>query len=549
MSQIAAEPMGAGALSERTRSMAFTSAMSEIIWAAIALTLIASMGALKLLTPLDGDQALFLYFAEAIDHGERLYVDIWDMKQPGIFWFYWLGGKIFGFSELSVKLLELGWLLAFAVCLILCLRRSFMHRWLSSVVAIAALGSYYTFASSRELTQCEILLSFPMFLAAWLLLRDSRSSAAGAIFRGLAGASAGVAVVFKLFYAPVFIAFVLVAIFVTRPTGTPRPSVFRHGLTVLWPFTLGVAFVLGAASLILWRQGVLDELLWNSFVYPFHALGTAADSVDVGRLVRNFSWMLASMGPWLLFAIVAVARVNNRDEPAIMRQMLAWLVVASLLIALQSLMFWKYHFLLLFVPIAVLAARGIDVLLLRLSAPRRSRWLSSAALAMFLTLPAMGAIGHAAQRQAEQFHVVALGSGHLDIESYRSAIGREYGWIREHFLSLRDPAGGEPIYVFGNPLIYLVTERRQAIPINGWSWEAYPSELWAALPNMLMAARPAYVFVDHVAVKLIPEMSPATQRFIDTDYDPVLNLDKGRLYARRSPPPDQQPDLGWRPGL
>ncbi|MBK8210080.1 MAG: hypothetical protein IPK78_08965 [Rhodospirillales bacterium] len=71
------------------------------------MSIITSMGVLKLLTPLDGDQALFLYFAEAIDHGERLYVDIWDMKQPGVFWFYWLGGKIFGFSELSVKLLEL----------------------------------------------------------------------------------------------------------------------------------------------------------------------------------------------------------------------------------------------------------------------------------------------------------------------------------------------------------------------------------------------------------------------------------------------------------
>lgn len=550
MSWITAEPINP--LSGNNIPMATSPAASaawEVAWAAVALTLIAGIGALKLLTPFDGDQALFLYFAQAIDHGERLYVDVWDMKQPGVFWFYWLGGRIFGFSELSVKLLELGWLLTFAACLILCLRRSFRHRWLSSVVAIAAIGSYYAFAGTRELTQAEVLLSFPMFLAAWLLVRHYASADATTVGRALAGAFAGVAVVFKLFYAPIFVAFVLVAIFLTRPDGTPRPSLFRHGLTVLWPFTVGVAFVLGAMSLILWRQGVFYELLWNSFVYPFHALGTAADSMDLGRLVRNFSWALASMAAWVLFALVAVVRVTDRREPPIMRQMVAWVLVGSMLIMLQSLMFWKYHFLLLFVPIAVLAARGIDLLLLQLSAPQRSPWLTPGLLTLFLALPAMGAIGHAAQRQAEQFYVVALGPGHRDIESYRRVVGRDYGWIREHLLSLRNPAGGEPIYVFGDPLIYLVTERRQAIPINGWSWEAYPSELWKSLPGMLAAARPAYLFVDHVALKLIPEMSLPTQQFIDSDYVPILDLDKGELYARRSPPPDEQPDTGWHPRM
>ena len=81
--------------------------MAEVLWGLAALLVIAVVGALKLLTPFDGDQALFLYFAQAIDQGERLYLDIWDMKQPGIFWFYWLGGKMFGFTSFGVKLLEL----------------------------------------------------------------------------------------------------------------------------------------------------------------------------------------------------------------------------------------------------------------------------------------------------------------------------------------------------------------------------------------------------------------------------------------------------------
>ena len=227
---------------------------------------------MKLLTPFDGDQALFLYFAQAIDHGEKLYVDVWDMKQPGVFWFYWLGGKIFGSSELGVKLLELGWFLAFALCLILCLRRTL-------------------------------------------------------------------------------------------------------------------------------------------------------------------------------------------------------------------------------------------------------------------------------------FHLLAQGGKPSAIERYRNAVGRDYGWIREHLLAFRDPAGGEPIYVFGDPLVYLVTERRQAIPVNGWSWEAYPSEMWEVLPEMLAAARPAYLFVDNLDEELIGENSRPTRQFIDTDYVLVKAFDKGHLYARRSPPPDAVPDTGWHPQM
>jgi hypothetical protein len=531
--------------STSTRRFAF--AAREIAWAGLALGIIGAIGALKLLTPFDGDQALFLYFAQAIDQGERLYVDVWDMKQPGIFWFYWLGGKMFGFSEFSVKLLELGYLAAFAFSLIVCLRRCFHHRWLSSVVAIAALGSYYAFAGTRELTQVEIIISLPVFLSAWLLAKDYASSGARMIGRGSAGLFAGIAVTFKLFYAPIFIAFVLVAILEIWRRASPRPQLFRAAFEVLWPFTIGVLMVLGAVSLILWRQGLFDELLWNSFVYPLLALGSSAEGTDLGRLARNVSWMLASMGPWLLFALVAVSRVNDAGEPAIMRQMLAWLLVASVLIALQSLMFWKYHFLLLFVPIAVLAGRGIDLLLIRLAGAGPSRWLTPAALSLFFVLPAMASIGYAAQRQAEQFQVTAVAGG--DLEGYRRAVGRDYGWIREHLSWLRNPAGGEPIYVFGDPLIYLVVERRQAIPVNGWSWEAYPAQLWQDLPGALAAAKPGYIFVDHVALKLIPEISPQTDSFIASDYALVLDLDKGRLYARRSPPPDVEPDLGWHPKM
>lgn len=557
MNQIVAEPpypLGSH-LTAAASTPAAASLVAEFSWAVFALGLVAGIGALKLLTPFDGDQALFLYFAQAIDHGQKLYVDVWDMKQPGVFWFYWLGGKLFGSSELSVKLLELSWFLAFTLCLILCLRRLFVHPWMSSIAAAAALGSYYASAGTRELTQAEILLSFPMFLSAWLLARDYRSSGAAAAGWLAAGGFAAVAVVFKLFYAPIFIGFVLVTIFSASGPQKSARALLASGFAVLVPFTCGVAAVLGAVSLVLWWQGIFGELVWNSFVYPFHALSTAAIDVDSGRLLRNSLWLLAVMAPWLPFALITITRVVKANEPALMRLMLTWVLLTAILIILQRLMFWKYHFLLLFVPLSILAARGLDLLLSWLSAAATQpqaeahrRLLSPAVLTILFALPAMSAIIFFTQRQAEELHLLASGGKPAGIERYRSAVGRDYGWIREQLSGLRTP-GGEPIYVFGNPLIYLITERRQAIPINGWSWEAYPTEKWEALPEQLIAARPAYLFVDRLNEELISENSRPTRQFIDSSYVLVKEIDKGRLYARRSPAPDASPDTGWHPHM
>ena len=42
------------------------------------------------------DQALFAYFGNRLAHGAGLYVDVWDVKPPGIFWIYALITRIPG---------------------------------------------------------------------------------------------------------------------------------------------------------------------------------------------------------------------------------------------------------------------------------------------------------------------------------------------------------------------------------------------------------------------------------------------------------------------
>jgi hypothetical protein len=525
----------------RAEVYAVSTTVTELLWAAAAVCFIAIIGSLKLFTPFDGDQALFLYMAEAIDEGKTLYVDVWDMKQPGIFWFFWMAGKLFGFTTLGVKLLELAWMLALAGAMTVCLRHYFAHPWLGAVAAVAALASYYTFGSAVELTQIEMLISLPMFLSAWFLVRRYPSAKSAWIGYMVAGSLAGTSVVFKLPYAIIFIVMVLLAIYDTAPS-LRTAELLRRGWALLVPYTLGVGLVLAATCLAFWLQGTLDELLWVSFALPFLSLEQAAEAAPLGRLVRSLNWYAACLGPWLVFAMLSLPRVFHRDEPALTRQMFAWIVLGGFSILMQMNSFWHYHFLLLFVPSAILAARGIDLLLLRLSSLQTTKPLRAAVLSLFLVLPAMGAIVFQFDAQVLNFYQMVFSGERIGLEGYRRAVGVNYGWVARKFESLRVAGGGEPIYVFGNPLIYLVAQRKQALPIHGWSWEVYPEQLWAELPRQLEVARPAYVFLARYYRRIFPQTPPFGPQvidYLDRNYHVLWDEDAfGRLYRRRVPPPD-----------
>ena len=97
-------------------------------WRAVVLA-----AGLCLALPFWGDQALFTVYARQIAQGAVLYRDIFDVKQPGIFLFYLLGGSLFGYTEIGIHLFELLYWLAFSAFAMVALRPYFrvagLHRW------------------------------------------------------------------------------------------------------------------------------------------------------------------------------------------------------------------------------------------------------------------------------------------------------------------------------------------------------------------------------------------------------------------------------------
>ena len=84
--------------------------------------IVGLIAALSLRDGFSGDQALFLIYSKAISNGAILYRDVWDIKQPAIIFFYLIGGKLFGFTEIGIHLLETIYWLGFNLILIVGLK-------------------------------------------------------------------------------------------------------------------------------------------------------------------------------------------------------------------------------------------------------------------------------------------------------------------------------------------------------------------------------------------------------------------------------------------
>ena len=73
------------------------------------------LGLARLPAPFTGDQALNMLMGKVIADGGAPYVDLWDLKHPGIFFFFAAGGLLFGFNEVGIHLFELLWMLVLAL--------------------------------------------------------------------------------------------------------------------------------------------------------------------------------------------------------------------------------------------------------------------------------------------------------------------------------------------------------------------------------------------------------------------------------------------------
>jgi hypothetical protein len=562
---------GAGRLSAR-----------PLLAGAIALGCVGLTAGLCLAMPFWGDQALFTLYAREMVGGAVLYRDVFDVKQPGIFMFYAAGGLLFGFTEIGLHVFELVYWLGFSAFVVVALRPYFTTPWGAPLVPVFTIVVYYGYAGLLDLGQVEILVSFPLLVAWWLIDRADPRTAQGVRRYAAAGFMAAAVVLLKHLYLLIILAFVGFAVMRGYREGMSGSDVRRAGTafltTLLTPLLLVAAYFIvhGQTARIWWAYFEMAPAAQLLTPRPFEYLVAGGRRFLIGHAPLLILVAAACVHTW---------RTRRRPQCDLVAGMALWGVSGA--VAFFVLQGWpEYKWPLFTVPIGILAVAGLEALAAEwrtLShASRRLAWMAGAALGTLSLIigaeapraqtrllvfvvagiaaaaAAMGLARHArARRQALLLVPAALGAAMglavlAPVQKVRLLMAHDFALTTEarleyqrawnHAYRAADEdldrlRSGEvlpgPLYVFGDPVLLLRANRPQAVPILGWGPEFLDGRAWRELHADLRAAMPPYIVVAGGDVESTIRLRyPDVLAWIQSTYDVAFVGASGTWYVR-----------------
>jgi hypothetical protein len=478
----------------------------RVLWSALLITFsigfITLAAAAKLEAPFRSDQSLFLLYARMLSRGFKLYVDIWDIKQPAIYWFYLASAEIFSYTERGIHLGEFVLSAAFSICLISTLRNYFAHWALVALSPLVVVGSYFLQVGATEQTQVEGLIGFPLYLCAYFCCRatqgDHRKRDAL-----LFGMFAALVCLFKMIFIVIIGSFVLVALYLYPKA---RPPLDKRAFLIY--SASGFFAVWAAVATVL----IVRQEFWGfyqvTFVYPFAALSEFPPGRPVD-LLKGIGFIAGIFAPWACFLVIAAWWGVRRDGAIMTRILLAWVIAGVVITLAQRFSWWIYHFLIFLVPLGILALRGVDVLLAELDRDGRAASLPAKALAIVLVASPIGAM--LAQLGSNLSVAMRfLDRGTFRADQFRKAYSENYAETIASIEVLPKLRSDESVYSLANSYHYLLLDRLQYGKYSGGNWLYLTSREKAEQLALLSARPPDYMFVkpEYVA------SSPALAQFL-----------------------------------
>jgi hypothetical protein len=522
----------------------------------LSFSIVLLLGPSRLAEPLWGDQALFTVGAKAIHDGDLLYRDFWDLKSPGIYGLYALAGHFFGFTSIGLHTIELIWMLALAIVLRMTLVPHFKDVWIVKILPWLLIGSYFTKIDCRQQMQVESLMGLPIYLTIWFTVKAAQQPEKRWRWLMLSGVAAGIVLIFKTFYLPLILALwsVYFAYCLVKQRQPAIPALWQTS----WPLAVGVLLPIIPIALYWSYHGLWGDVFYALVEYPRLVI-QHKDPRPLSALQEAAGWFIRAFIPLIVFASFGIYRSLQRFN-LLTTQLLVWLVLGLIQLLLQSQSWWAYHFLFLLVPLSIFAAYGIqwivDVTRTRGTQAFADRRLLQVGLLgccvwlMIGQLKLVSAIGSlvlqtgipitAEEQLAYQMQTVSTsrilhneiaqnnGTAH-NANSHINHIAPLYRAMYEDALLLKqgNSLPGD-IYVLGNPALYLLTDRGQAVSVNGWSPTMLLDSQWQLLREQLANARPNYVYIMR---QYEPVLESGLISFLkQLDYAPVQQSELGTWY-------------------
>lgn len=505
--------------------------------------IVGLIAVLSLHNGFSGDQALFLIYSKAINNGAILYWDIWDIKQPGIFVFYLVGGKLFGFSEIGIHLLEMIYWLGFSLLLIVGLRNYFKIPLLAVLTPLFTIGIYYSVSGSLHLTQVEGLVCFPLFLALWFCQKFLESPDKKS-FLFLSGLFGGIVLTFKLMFIVILCGFwfcLIVYCFFLFSVRDAKRILISIGLIFAGLMIPVVPVVFYFA-----QNNALNDLWYTTFVYPSNAVIAITKMENRNQvLINGLEWFLKSYFPvisltllLLLFTIKSLFNGWRHNEKFVLRRenflfsgLFIWAFAGFAVILIQRLSWWEYHYSLLMVPLGILAVKGIERFIKEINSSVKLRRKTPAYLLLMLMMtllfvPTMRRLAYKI-RQSSQVETVEIGNREFGVTGDAAA---DYKSISADtaFLAFENPKAA--IFVVSNPLYYYLSDSSPVFASNGAMSDMFTDFEWARLNREMLEKLPKYIFIETRFIQPIRETNPSFIETVNKNYSLYATGDRGSFY-------------------
>ncbi len=504
----------------------------------LVIIIIVFLGILNLYKPIMGDQALSIMMASTIDQGGTIYQDLWDLKWPGIFFFYYFAGKLFGFTEQGIHLFELLYMCLFSIVLIGTLKSKFRNQTMVSFIPLFTIGIYYSVSGILHQTQTEALVGFPIYLSLWFALMALNETKMCKFYLFLSGFFASIVLVFKIMFLPILVVFWLSA-FLYRMRNTDEKTLWLMSKFVI-PIILGIIPLFIILIIYFIKLNLLDLISWTFFKYPFLVMQNIP--FRHWELLEGLNWFIDKFALLMALALIGSLIFFKKQRDLITTNLILWVLVGLAVILFQRLSWWSYHYLLVSVPLGILAAQGLDVILNKLKNLEGffSKWNIKLILLFFIVLLFLPYIFSIAQKGLYFVYFRPFTSEQHKM-NYQTYISEQYTAILSEisFLGDRESIPGK-IYVFDTPLYYYLSKREPAIPIQA-RWFTPLPEQWDQLLEQLMKERPPYIFIEGGLISrlrnLLPMLAPNLDKTIPTieeKYQLLRRTDEGVWYVLKS---------------
>jgi|GEM_PF-641416 len=486
-----------------------------------------------------GDQAFFTVYARQIGNGALLYRDLWDVKQPGVFIFYLIAGKLFGFTEIGIHFFELLYLLLFSIILLVTLKDYFQNDLFVLLTPILTVGTYYAVCESLHLTQTEGLVGFPIYLTMWTTFKSlNTNQRRWLVLSGLCG---GVVIIFKQIFLLIIAGFwltTLIASFIKQRKESAETSFFFLAIQTALPIAVGMLLPLLAVVVYFAWHNQLNTLAYITFVYPNQAIATLTEDSRKDILIAGFRWFLikfasliflTSLGAFIYFvttsketgkSLVQKIILNLCQVNLITVNLVLWLLVGFVVVLAQRLSWWEYHYTLFFVPLGILTAKGIEIIWAGLFEKREffSHSTGKLAFALLISLLLVPSFYRIVRKTKNNLgNIISF----VTERQYtpKGEMAAEYKRVSDDISFLNDPNSyNTNIFVIGQPLYYYLSNRPPALASNGWMPEFFLKEQWQKLNEEIVEKKPTFVFIDHFLFELTKKRSPETIQLIENRY-------------------------------